>query len=658
MKFLAYPCHQALDNPFVLPILSTLRFISSTSPEETSVPGYSRTNMDKPLTADTLLTNQAIGYRLGLSQPTKAYSLKFKQPGEVNFKELDRALTTHFEVDLVAARYESHLLSKSNRAMIEAAWRVLQVSNTLMQAARIPVFEPGRIVDLQPSGNDQLTLTVLMPAIDFIGDKIRQASLQTAVELICDLSLGHHSSSKVPDLQNFAHERFVEPVKRMSSGDSIIPLLGALYDTGVPFRHLGMGAYQIGWGAHCMLVRRSAFEADSAIGSVLSQNKYMATIMMRAAGLPAPENAIAENAEDAVTKASALGWPVVVKPQDRDRGEGVSVDLHDGQSIIEAYHHAAKIGSREQVLVERQVKGVCHRCYVQDGHLLYVTKRLPKSVKGDGQSSVEELIEKANSEEMQKPVWSRLKPFPKDSLALECIKRAGYQLNSMPAQDAWVPLRPIQSTQDGGVVEDMTESIHRDNIDIAVRAARLFRLHSAGIDIITEDITRSWRETDAIVNEVNYSPLIGRRSTDEDGGYLAKLAARLVPEKGRIPVEVYVGGSEAWEKAVERQRQLLAENQPFYLSSHNITLEPDSTEVVYKTRSLYRRALSLLMDQRVRGVVLVIHNDEFEQTGLPVDQLSAVISVDNEVIVLAHDTLMAKDHLQRFVNLLKQSIRQ
>jgi cyanophycin synthetase len=192
-----------------------------------------------------------------------------------------------------------------------------------MQAARIPVFDPGKIVALQRSSSDQLTLTALLPAIDFVDDKIRQASLKTALVLIRELTRGNHSSSRVADLQNLADEQFVKPVRRMIPGESTIPLLGALYDNRIPFRHLGMGAYQIGWGAHCMLVQRSAFEADSAIGSALSKNKYMATIMMRSAGLPAPDNAIAENAEDAVTRAAALGWPVVVKPQDRDRGEGV-----------------------------------------------------------------------------------------------------------------------------------------------------------------------------------------------------------------------------------------------------------------------------------------------------------------------------------------------
>lgn len=88
--------------------------------------------------------------------------------------------------------------------------------------------------------------------------------------------------------------------------------------------------------------------------------------------------------------------------------------------------------------------------------------------------------------------------------------------------------------------------VHPDNIDIAVRAARLFGLRNAGIDIISADIGRPWHENGAIINEVNYAPYFGGNPVAK--AKLPDFFDGFTVGDGRIPIIAYVGGEAAWQQ--------------------------------------------------------------------------------------------------------------
>src|SRR5690606_14742395 len=159
-------------------------------------------------------------------------------------------------------------------------------------------------------------------------------------------------------------------------------------------------------------------------------------------------------------------------------------------AMAEAFAMASALSPR--VLVERQIAGICHRVHVANGEVVAASRRLPKSVRGDGERTVSALIDEANAVEAAKPPWSRLKPFPSDALAIQCLAKAGLNLASIPAAGQLAPLRPVQSIAWGGVVEDFLGTIHPDNVRLALQATRVLRLSSAGVDIMSEDIRQPW----------------------------------------------------------------------------------------------------------------------------------------------------------------------
>jgi cyanophycin synthetase len=514
---------------------------------------------------------------------------------------------------------------KSKIHLVDTLWRILLLSKTLLQSVRIPVFEAGEIVaileDVDPS--QPFTVTVSIPDIEFIPPKTYETVLLMASKIVLDYGNKPITSENIQILFNDIEAKIINPlIPSSGSGKSTIPVLSAAYRLAIPFRHLGHGIYQLGWGSKSRRMDRSMVDSDSAIGAKMAQNKIHTAHLLRMAGLPAPEHKVLKTKEEALSAAQQLGWPVVVKPADQDRGEGVSVGVTNEELLFDAFETAHTASRSKQVIIEREVQGVCCRVFIANQQLLYAVKRLPKSVVGDGKKSIIDLLKKANLNEKNTPPWLKSEPFPIDLLAIEAMKAEGFTLESIPECGRLVPLRKIESTQWGGVDEEVTQSIHPENLAAALRAAELFGLQVAGIDIITPDISVPWYENGAIINEVNFSPLLG-------GGEISKRQIPIFLQSflhgdGRIPIIVIIGDTSAMEYARTIQTEAIDKGVRCYTTSHKQSTSHTGEGIHFQTHSLYQRCKTLLMYTDVDMLILVVHTDEFLDIGLPVDRIDRV----------------------------------
>ena len=67
-------------------------------------------------------------------------------------------------------------------------------------------------------------------------------------------------------------------------------------------------------------------------------------------------------------------------------------------------------------------------------------------------------------------------------------------------------LRGTGNLSTGGTAIDLTDVVHPDNREMAVRAAKAIGLDVCGVDFITPDITQSYREVGGGICEVNAAP--------------------------------------------------------------------------------------------------------------------------------------------------------
>ena len=93
-----------------------------------------------------------------------------------------------------------------------------------------------------------------------------------------------------------------------------------------------------------------------------------------------------------------------------------------------------------------------------------------------------------------------------DRTAWEVLDQQGFGLETVLEDGEICYLRATANLSTGGIAIDRTAQIHPDNIWIAERVSRLIGLDVAGIDIVTEDISKPLREVDGVIVEVNAAP--------------------------------------------------------------------------------------------------------------------------------------------------------
>ncbi|WP_287373202.1 hypothetical protein [Prosthecochloris sp.] len=580
----------------------------------------------------TITTHQQ-GYRYGLRQPGNILTFFTRSiSNNVDLETIDDWLATKLEVTIEPRPGYVYKVNDAEAEKVGALmWRVLLLGRYLQQIAGIPVFDPGLILDVRKDDKDpsQWQSRIVVPMLDGIPFKGIDHTYSSALKLIMLLQKQGHPSGAPITIYNVIQKKILPPLRSMiTAGISTIPILRAAYRCRIPFRHIGSGIYQLGWGSKSRLMDRSSVDSDSVIGVKLTTNKILTASLLRAAGLPAPEHIPVNSREQAVLAADTLGWPLVVKPADKERGEGVTVSITNMEKLSTAYKNAASFS--KQILVEREVPGICYRLLIANSKMLYAIRRGPRSVEGDGKHTVSELVDSANRRNKAKPSWLQEKHCPLDKQALEAMSLEGFSPDSVPDKGVRVPLRKIESTAWGGYIEDVGEHVHPDNREIAERAARLFELCNAGVDIISSDITQPWHDNGAIINEVNYAPYFG--GNDIARSLIPVYLEKLMNGDGRIPIEIVVGSDKAVEKGRSRQESFIRRNVDCYLTSHNLTVTPSGEHLTFPFESLFNRATALLKNKSAEALVLVVQTDEFLKTGLPIDHFDRLIHVDNDII--------------------------
>lgn len=561
-------------------------------------------------------------------------------------------------LDIKTTDIQNHMTALKDDTLypIEAiSWRILLLLRSLQQTIRLPCFDLGDIITIKQDIQKptQWSVAVHLVSVEHIPKSLYHSLIHSSIKIIFWVMNRKKTQNDIHKLYALIHKQILHPLMRtIGAGKSTLPILNAAHQKNIPFIHLGKSIYQLGWGCKSSRLQRSGIELDSAIGVEFSHNKLLSSQLFRMAGLPAPEHEVAMDENGAVKIAHSIGWPIVVKPADTDRGEGVTMGIKDEKHLLDAFRSAQSLSHSKEVIIEKEVKGLCYRLFIVNGKLLYAIKRMPKTVKGDGQKSVLELINESNKFEEGKPPWLRDTRYPTDTLALEALGKAGFNFNSILKKGVLAPLRFIESTMDGGTFEDVTHTVHPDNLEIALRAAQICGLNVAGVDIITTDIQKPWHQTNAIINEINYTPLLGGNEISKK--YISLFLNHIIEDDGRIPIEIFVGGEKAMQMAQEKQKSLITKNIKCYLTSHKRTYEGStSKEMILPYQSLYKRCQALLLNPQVEALILVIQTDEFLYTGIPVDQFTHINIAKEELTTFKTTTTHEKTTEENYTNLLK-----
>jgi cyanophycin synthetase len=274
----------------------------------------------------------------------------------------------------------------------------------------------------------------------------------------------------------------------------------------IPITRLGNdNLVRLGYGKYSKVIQATLTDATSCIATDITSDKQLTKSILIDQKIPVPFGKVVYTEVSAVMAAKSIGMPVVLKPFNGNQGKGVQTNLQNEEEVKKAFKKASKFSSG--VLVEQYISGNDYRVLVVGDQVSAVSQRVSAMVIGDGVHTIEELIDIINSDPQRGEGHEKsLTKIKLDDIALDILNRNRLNLNYIPAKNERVLLRENGNISTGGTAIDCTEMIHPENAEIAVRAAEALGINIAGVDIVTEDITKPILETGGAVIEVNSAP--------------------------------------------------------------------------------------------------------------------------------------------------------
>ncbi|MBI5276959.1 MAG: glycosyltransferase family 2 protein [Burkholderiales bacterium] len=399
-------------------------------------------------------------------------------------------------------------------------------------------------------------------------------------------------------------------------------LMLAARQHGIPVVRKPGRMWQYGWGAHGRTFREAACDADGYVGSKLTTDKAGTTALLHALGLPATVQALAQTREEALERAASLGFDIVVKPVFEGQGRGVTVGVGNAAELGRAFDAAAAFGL--PVLLEQRVPGHDHRLLVVGSKLVAASRRDPPCVTGDGKSTVDALVKALNSRRRSDPVTRRyLKTIKFDDAVLAHLASQGLDRGSVPAAGRPVALRSNANVSTGGTAVDVLHLVHAEVRAMAETIAAAFGMHACGIDYITPDISRPWREAGGAVIELNALPGLDvhvAAGCDE----IALGEAVLGPGTWRIPLVLVIGQAAGLQALASRFPALEIGSGFGFAAPGVMTVDG---MVLAAPGDAHARSTQLLLNPRCRVAVLACLATEVADTGLPVDHADLLLKV-------------------------------
>lgn len=257
----------------------------------------------------------------------------------------------------------------------------------------------------------------------------------------------------------------------------------------------------------------TTFEINNSASAKIAKDKAYTSFFLKNMGYRVPEGQTFfcdnlcritqsdRNIDKGYIYGEGLGYPFIIKPNDLAMGELVT-KIYDKEQY---YKVAQQILQRGQVmLIQKIYSGKDYRVVVLDDKVIAVYERVPLSVIGDGKSTIEELM-------YIKEHYFNLKGRERkinfdDYRTKDSLKRQGLSLDSIIENGTKISLLDNSNLSTGGEATVYTNQTHKDFISLAIKATKDIGLRLCGIDIITQDITKSVDEQDYIILEMNASP--------------------------------------------------------------------------------------------------------------------------------------------------------
>lgn len=433
-------------------------------------------------------------------------------------------------------------------------------------------------------------------------------------------------------------------------GPSTAAIVAAATERRIPHIRLNDGnLVQLGHGARQRRIWTAETDMTSAIAEGIAGDKDLTKTLLKAVGVPVPAGQEVKTAAAAWEAAQDLGLPVVIKPSDGNHGRGVTLDISNPTDCEAAFKLADAEGS--SVLVERYIKGHEHRVLVVGGKVVAAARGETAWVHGDGRQTVAQLVD---SQINTDPRRGLTEDFPLNRIQLHDDAVVLLDLQRQGVSPEFVPElgRSVLIQRNGNVAIDCTPDVHPEVAHAVSLAARTVGLDIAGVDLVTEDISKPLDETGGAIVEVNAGPGL-LMHLKPAGGAPQPVGQAIIDhlfsadESGRIPI-VGVAGSHGGSQIARLVAWLL------HLNGHHVGLACreglflGTRRVEKQDSARWNAAHRLLMNRVVNAAVIENSPASILTDGLAYDRAFVGVVTDLDVIpALAHFDVQDADQLYK-----------
>ncbi len=302
----------------------------------------------------------------------------------------------------------------------------------------------------------------------------------------------------------------IQRLREIREDTRLGPSTGCIVDEaakrGIPFIRLNKHSLvQLGYGVHQKRIRATIASTTGNIAVDIACDKEETKNLLGAAEIPVPKGDVVRTEEGLKDAIDRIGYPCVIKPIDGNHGKGNTTNITDWEMALKAFE-AAKLYGRS-VIVEKYITGFDFRILVINYKFICAALRTPASVVGDGQHTIQYLLDEVNSDPRRGYGHEKvLTQITIDQFTQKMLDEKGYSLETVPAKNELVLLKPTANLSTGGTSTDVTDEVHPANIMMCERIAKIIGLDICGIDIMSTDLRTPVKENGGAVLEVNAAP--------------------------------------------------------------------------------------------------------------------------------------------------------
>lgn len=302
----------------------------------------------------------------------------------------------------------------------------------------------------------------------------------------------------------------IQRLREIREDTRLGPSTGCIVDEaakrGIPYIRLNKHSLvQLGYGVHQKRIRATIASTTGNIAVDIACDKEETKNLLGAAEIPVPKGDVVRTEEGLRDAIDRIGYPCVIKPIDGNHGKGNTTNITDWEMALRAFAAAKEYG--RSVIIEKYITGFDFRILVINYKFICAALRTPAAVTGDGKNTIQYLIDETNKDPRRGYGHEKvLTQITIDQFTQKMLDEKGYTLETVPAKDELVLLKPTANLSTGGTSTDVTDEVHPANIMMCERIAKIIGLDICGIDIMATDLRTPVKENGGAILEVNAAP--------------------------------------------------------------------------------------------------------------------------------------------------------